>query len=776
MLPSKSRRHGVVFLAGVCLTSHSLNAEMRQPLTPEACTEIRRLAPDDFTSLPPLRLSPDGKHVAYVLQVPDVVANDNKDQLYVRVLTDHSSDNQSPILSDSLIAAVSWFQDNRHLAVLLRQEDKVILARIDSISGTKDVIWEAGNDITDYSMDAAGNTIAVGIRVRALASSASEVPQDSLRGYHIDLASTNHSAYPRRQIYILRLGADHHWTIAQHVTFVSPLSGKLIDSILDTHDLHISLSPDGHHLLIDNVENFSDITLTGGWATSPMVQYLRHRGIEGLLVSYLYDIDTQKVSMPLESPTVREGLWAPDSKSYVKVALAPVGSNWEADDVRNDSPSDHMTHLFSVDVSTGKVNEVLRRAERGPIAWSEKGDLITRDPMGDLVAFRKESDRWIQINTTHIPLPDAAPYSPLASDGQSIVMQYESAGTPPELVTFDLSPALVGHVRRLSKLNPEIDNYILPHTEVIHWSTSTGFPAKGLLLLPPDYDLHHRYPLVIEDGSILYSGEFVCDSGAAHVSSFARGILADAGVAYLTRYWPGINEWENNYYPKGYPGGVAEAAFKQDLVESAVNYLDQRHVIDPSKVGLIGFSRGGWYVEYALAHSHMHFQAATATDNILYSLGEYWYWHNEVMASSQEGMYGGPPYGKSLKNWLDYSISFNLDKIRTPLLMEVMGYGKNDDDPDRPPDNLAVHNEIFVGLSRLNRPVEYYYYPNEQHEPDHPQARIAGLQRNVDWFRFWLQGYERPNPQDPDQYKRWEHLRELRDADTQTQNNLSKPN
>jgi hypothetical protein len=58
-----------------------------------------------------------------------------------------------------------------------------------------------------------------------------------------------------------------------------------------------------------------------------------------------------------------------------------------------------------------------------------------------------------------------------------------------------------------------------------------------------------------------------------------------------------------------------------------------------------------------------------------------------------------------------------------------------------------------------------YYYPNEQHQPDHPQARLANLQRNLDWYRFWLQGYERPNPEDPDQYKRWEHLRELRDAD-----------
>jgi hypothetical protein len=131
-----------------------------------------------------------------------------------------------------------------------------------------------------------------------------------------------------------------------------------------------------------------------------------------------------------------------------------------------------------------------------------------------------------------------------------------------------------------------------------------------------------------------------------------------------------------------------------------------------------------------------------------------------------------------LKNWLDYSISFNLDKTHTPLLMEANGYGQKDNLPNRPPDNLAVKEKLFFGLSDLNKPVEFYYYPDEQHQPVHPQARIASLQRNVDWYRFWLQGYERPNPEDPDQYKRWEHLRDLQAAEDKSgsQPTAAKPN
>jgi dipeptidyl aminopeptidase/acylaminoacyl peptidase len=344
----------------------------------------------------------------------------------------------------------------------------------------------------------------------------------------------------------------------------------------------------------------------------------------------------------------------------------------------------------------------------------------------------------------------------LSSDGQRVLVEYENAQTAPEIVAIDMS---TNEKKIVARLDPQMDDFLLPKSEVVTWTTSAGYTAKGLLLLPPDYDPNRRYPIVIENGSLLYHGQFVCDSGTDHVASWPRGILADDGILYLTRFWPGINDWESNYYPKGLPGSLAEVAFKQDLIESAVKMLDERGSIDPMKVGLAGFSRGGWYVEYALAHSKLQFAAASATDNVQYSVGEYWLRHNDLTVRGAEGIYGGPPYGDSLKNWLDYSISFNLNRIHTPLLSEVNGYGQGDGDASHYPDNLIAHEEVLVGLDKLHKPVEMYYYPNEIHQPDHPQARIASLHRNVDWFRFWLQDFETTKSESADQYERWELMR-----------------
>jgi dipeptidyl aminopeptidase/acylaminoacyl peptidase len=128
-------------------------------------------------------------------------------------------------------------------------------------------------------------------------------------------------------------------------------------------------------------------------------------------------------------------------------------------------------------------------------------------------------------------------------------------------------------------------------------------------------------------------------------------------------------------------------------------------------------------------------------------------------------MYDGPPYGPSLESWKKYSISFNLDKIHTPLLLEENGHGVMMDRTSVPW-SIASTAEVLAGLTRLQKPVEMYFYPDEQHQPDHPQARVASLQRNIDWYRYWLQGFERKDHQgDPDMYTRWRLLKQLQEKD-----------
>ncbi len=65
------------------------------------------------------------------------------------------------------------------------------------------------------------------------------------------------------------------------------------------------------------------------------------------------------------------------------------------------------------------------------------------------------------------------------------------------------------------------------------------------------------------------------------------------------------------------------------------------------------------------------------------------------------------------------------------------------------------------GERGFHKPVELVMLKTGEHEITNPAERLASQGGSVDWFRFWLQGYEDPDPAKADQYKRWRELKKL---------------
>ncbi len=64
-------------------------------------------------------------------------------------------------------------------------------------------------------------------------------------------------------------------------------------------------------------------------------------------------------------------------------------------------------------------------------------------------------------------------------------------------------------------------------------------------------------------------------------------------------------------------------------------------------------------------------------------------------------------------------------------------------------------------LRYLRKPVDLIMLQAGSHVMTNPTQRLAAETANVDWFRFWLQGYEDADPGKAAQYKRWEKLCDL---------------
>jgi dipeptidyl aminopeptidase/acylaminoacyl peptidase len=237
------------------------------------------------------------------------------------------------------------------------------------------------------------------------------------------------------------------------------------------------------------------------------------------------------------------------------------------------------------------------------------------------------------------------------------------------------------------------------------------------------------------------SDDFISDAPFL-TTAYAPQSLASAGFMVVLAHYPAENR-----VPEGkYPGEMDFAYNWMSMVESVIDFLSARGLVDPNRVGIGGFSRTSWLTDFVLTHSRHKFVVASSADSGIYNYGTYFKYNSRESMKSAETQVGGPPYGGTLANWLAYAPPFNVDKVSSAVLMEYTG--------------LADHGlEFLVALNRCGKAVELYRYPKGTHPLDTPWERQASLQRNIDWFRFWLQGYERPQPEDPEQYKRWRAMR-----------------
>src|SRR5262249_44987132 len=142
----------------------------------------------------------------------------------------------------------------------------------------------------------------------------------------------------------------------------------------------------------------------------------------------------------------------------------------------------------------------------------------------------------------------------------------------------------------------------LGKVSVLHWKDAGGHQWVAGLLMPPDYVSGRKYPLVIQTHGFA-EHRFLTDGG--YTTALAARPLTSAGIVVL----------QMPYNPEH----LVTAQEIPDQVlgfESAVDLLTARGIIDPARVGIIGFSRTCYHVEGALIKDPWRFAAATIADGV----------------------------------------------------------------------------------------------------------------------------------------------------------------
>jgi dipeptidyl aminopeptidase/acylaminoacyl peptidase len=492
------------------------------------------------------------------------------------------------------------------------------------------------------------------------------------------------------------------------------------------------LSPDGKYIVIGTL--VAEVPETWKEYSDPV---LHQSAVEQLapgqsssLVRYaLVDTDTGKSRILLNSPISYDGssvFWSPDGSS-----VAIDGVYLSLDGTSGDERKKRQSKTFAVEVNikSGEVTKIGLGLKL--FGWQAGSNrlIVESKTLNETRAsvpkrlFLRNVDKWEQDqrDETEVAKPE-------------IVLE-QDMNTPPKILALDP----VTHRRALlMDLNPQFERLKFTKVEELNWKGSEGHDVKGGLYYPVDYVPGKRYPLVIQTHG-WNSHTFWLDG--PFTTAFAAQPLAAKNIAVLQ-----VDEdYDDMLTPEELPREMG--AF-----EGAIDYLDKKGIIDPKRVGIIGFSRTCFHTKYALTHSKYRFAAASVTDGLDGGYFQYIAFSNAVpsVASSSESVIGGPPFGPSLTRWLAASPGFSLDRVQTPLLIEAPNPGA-----------LLSEWEWFAGLARLGKPVEMIYMQDGDHPLQKPGDRLASQQGNVDWFVFWLKGEEEPDPAKAEQYVRWRELRKL---------------
>jgi dipeptidyl aminopeptidase/acylaminoacyl peptidase len=243
--------------------------------------------------------------------------------------------------------------------------------------------------------------------------------------------------------------------------------------------------------------------------------------------------------------------------------------------------------------------------------------------------------------------------------------------------------------------------------------------VQGWLLLPKDYDAGKKYPLIVE----VHGGP----AAAVQASWGGRGGLSATAFSAFGYFVLQVN-------PRGsYGQGEAfTQANRKDFgygdlrdILKGVDAVEAQYPIDPNRMGLTGWSYGGFMSMFAVTQTN-RFKAAVAGAGI--ANWQSYYGENSI-DQWMIPYFGASVYDDPKEYARESAINF-IKNVKTPTLVVV---GDRDGECPAP-----QSYEFWHALRDEHVPTQLVIYPNEGHGFVNPAHREDVMARALEWFAKYM--------------------------------------
>jgi dipeptidyl aminopeptidase/acylaminoacyl peptidase len=286
----------------------------------------------------------------------------------------------------------------------------------------------------------------------------------------------------------------------------------------------------------------------------------------------------------------------------------------------------------------------------------------------------------------------------------------ETATAPPELWIWKQGQT----PKQVSHLNDAWKQYALARLETYKYKSFDGTEIEAGLLMPANSEGETKLPLI----ALIHGGP--TGRWSDQIETWGQ-LLAAHGYAVFypnPRGSVGYGEKFVEMNRADWGGGD----FRD--VMAGIDDLIAKGVADPERLGIGGWSYGGYMSEWAVTQT-TRFKAAVSGAGMADLISEF----GTEEGPAYDEWFWGVPYEKP-EGFLNSSPFLYVKNAKTPTL--ILQGEADKIDP------LGQSQELYRGLKRYNVPTELVEYPREPHGFHEEKHLVDRLNRILEWYAKYL--------------------------------------
>ena len=439
-----------------------------------------------------------------------------------------------------------------------------------------------------------------------------------------------------------------------------------------------------------------------------------------LPVTYLYDLETGQ-----RKQILTEG------------RILPTSIRWTKDDAGFYVVTPYSTHprflnatidiLYHYDVAAGTASQVNLDWENGLAS----DPAVTADGFVALLAagayfqparYLRAAGGWQRVSLSGEHAKNIFGFT-LGDDGKTFVYNHSTGSKPTQWYGSTLDGARILSPVQITDLNPDYKNKVMAKVEVVRWKGSLDEDVEGILYYPHNYEPGKRYPLVLN----IHGGPTGYDMDLWAASWGDPGnLLAQRGAFVLQPNYHGSGNYGLKWAESICCGKYYD--LETPDIDKGVDALIERGLVDPERIGTMGWSNGSILSISLLITNPKRYKAASLGAGDVEWISD---WANVDFGHAFDAYYFGKSPLEDPELYVRKSPLFKMDRVETPSLIFF-----GTEDRNVPTGQGWSHYRALYHLGKV--PVRFLLFPGEPHGLQKLTHQLRKVSEEMIWFDRYL--------------------------------------